>query len=131
LGFRVSRMSLTARAGTPARPPARYRRYFKNVVLRREPGLSLPEHRVVAGGAHEEEHDDAQVRVGTRGQEAHPGHALGLLGDGRAVGGVVLGPGDELLLDAPDHPPDVEHHDPANASADADRNQAIPLPEIG
>src|SRR5271168_3431926 len=76
-------------------------------------------HGIVAGGAHEEKHYYRQEGVGPAGQEGLAGHGFGFVGDGRAVGGVVAGPLNETLLDAPDYPPHVEQHHPAHTAADA------------
>src|SRR6202035_3372870 len=61
-------------------------------------------------------------------QEGLAGHGFGFVGDGGTVGGVVAGPLNEALLDAPDYSPDVEQHDPADAAANAEGKQQAALP---
>src|SRR5580698_10693279 len=84
----------------------------------------------MGGGAPEESEHSRQDGVGSGSQEGLAGHTFGFVGHGRAVGGVVAGPLNHSFLDAPDHSPDVQEHDPADAAADADRKQAVALPAV-
>jgi len=47
-----------------------------------------------------------------------------------AVGRVVGCPADDLLLRAPDYSPDIQHHHPTHAAAEADGEQAIAFPAV-
>src|SRR5262249_46471203 len=53
-----------------------------------------------------------------------------LLGNWSAVLRVVFRPLDDALLNAPDHAPDVQHHDPSDAAANPDGESAIALPTV-
>src|SRR5215469_13850830 len=84
--------------------------------------ISAPKHRVMAARAHEEEHGDGKDGASTGGQEGDSGHARGIFWHGCAVFCVGFGPDDQTLLDAPYDAPDVQEHQPANTSSDADGN---------
>src|ERR1700733_1852725 len=88
------------------------------------------EHRVVACSSHEEQHHYRQKSIGAAGQEGLASHGFRFIRDRGAVGGVVSRPLNETLLDAPDHSPDIEQHDPTDSSANADGKQAIALPSV-
>jgi len=45
--------------------------------------------------------------------------------ESECVGRVVGCPADDLLLRAPDYSPDIQHHHPTHAAAEADGEQAI------
>lgn len=51
-------------------------------------------------------------------------------GDWRPILGIGPGPGDQALLNAPDHSPHVEQQHPANSGADANRENGVRLPAV-
>src|SRR5258708_31535039 len=77
----------------------------------------LPEHWVVAGRSHEEQHHYRQERIRSASQKCLTRHGFCFIGHGGAVGGVVAGPLDEAFLDPPDYSPHIQQHDPADAAA--------------
>src|ERR1700678_119429 len=102
-------------------PELTFRTYFPNL---------FPEHGVVAGCAHEEQHHDRQEGVGSRCQKSLAGHGFCFVRNGSSVGGVVASPLNQAFLNAQDDSPDVERQDPSDAAADADRKQPIALPSM-
>src|SRR5690348_7250001 len=88
----------------------------------------LPQHRKMAGRAHEEEKRQRQPGADLRNQERLTAHALRFLGNRRALLREGPGPQDDALLDAPHDAPDVQQKHPANAAANADSQQAVALP---
>src|ERR1700678_3954834 len=82
--------------------------------------FSVAEECEVGAGGHEKEQRDGQEQIRARCQE-------GLTGQRGGVGGGRSGEGsfDDLFIVGPDDAPDVEQHDDAEASADADREDVV------
>ena len=84
------------------------------------------EHRVVAARSHEEQHGNRRYRAGAGIQEGDACHPLGLLRHGRAAPYIGFRPRDQAVLDAPDHAPDGQENQPADASAMPMEGTAMP-----
>src|SRR5215469_311808 len=87
-------------------------------------------YRIVAGDGHKKQHGKREHKVGARGQQSQTRELRCFRWNVRAIGSVFFCPPDKFLLDAPDDAPDVQHHEPAKSSTNANGQQPVALPSV-
>src|SRR5207245_10624958 len=81
--------------------------------------------RIVTGGGHEKQHRKRQPERGSSGQIVPAHQAFGFRRHGYTLFRARAGPGDQALLNAPDHAPGIKQHDKAESASDADGEMRI------
>src|SRR5581483_2029237 len=89
---------------------------------------SSSEHRIVARRTHEEQQRKRHPEADSPDQETLSCQAGGLFRHGLPRFAALARPANQLLIDAPDHAPHVQHHHPAQPPANPDRQQPVALP---
>jgi len=79
----------------------------------------------VTGGGHEKQHRKRQPERGSSGQIVPAHQAFGFRRHGYTLFRARAGPGDQALLNAPDHAPGIQQHDQAESASDADGEMRI------